>query len=1254
MDKFNKDMKANKMIHRSARAAIKLLLAALLPATAQTAWAWDGEGSQESPYQIKNPSDLNQLAANVNSGTDDDGNFDADAASGYRYKYFVLTNDIEYDPKILTIDNDNNGTMDSNYTPIGGYSSFKGHFDGQGHTVSGIRIYKSGNTTADRYQGLFGYIVGESAEVKNVILADARITGYDYTGGIAGYNSGSVSNCHVLSNVTIHDVANATDHGGIAGYNRGLVEGCTSAASITTSYGKRFGGVVGGNFDGTVRDCLYLGNTVGGTNNVGAIVGLNTGTVENCYFTSTTITGKNYSGGTIANADCAVGNNHGTVAKCGLPRTVEAGLGASIDAVAFTGTVRSYTIEGVTSDYVMTAYSGGGIEYRGNSYYGNESVLSLTLSTTVAPGTPGYNFYSDYAASAGTLSGAGSSYTLTMADADVTISAAELIDWATESTGDSWDNAYMIYNKHQLDLLAHRVNGTHGETATDYEGKYFKLGADISYTHDTDWNIDASTEDNYEAIGGYGHPFQGHFDGKGYTVSGIRIYKSGDQDADKYQGLFGYISVGAEVKNVVLADARITGYYSIGGIAGYNTGSVSNCHVLSNVVVHNVFNGGSYHGGIVGYNLVLVEGCTSSASITTATGCNLSICGGIVGNNCYKQNGNTRIVDCLYLGSTVAGGSRVGAIAGLNTGKIENSYYSSGSVSGKNENGDPLANDKCAVGYFSTGDNYGPVENVGRAYSVIAGQGVNIETIVPTGSVKKDYKPEGITADAITAYNLGLAYCGRAYTACVVGDYCAAAGTVSLTLSNTAGEAPLGYHYPYIASAGTISGGAGNSYTLTMPAEDVTISVSNALRSTHLLVNVTYVDEYGQTQYVDAIALDGTESSLVRGEYYVGTDINYTNRIEFTNDAILILGDGCTMTVNTDFKAIQAYNNLTICGQALGTGKLNANGAELGIYDIGDLYINGGNVTATATGENGYGIYAYNGNVTINGGNVTASGGNGGIYANNLKLGWTNASDHIYANSYNIMTNNITINGGQRLTDAYGNHYYGNVSAEDINGKHLYPYIYTLKLAANQAPDQNYWTTFYCGHTDYRIKANENACAYTATYADGKLTLHRLGKAVPKGTAVIIVADNNEVSMTVATLDAFTGNNDLRGVDTDSPVADIIAAAAVANTDLAGATPFVLGMTVVAGEQHFGFHHYTATEMPARKAFVLVPAAPGSNARALTMVFDDATGVKGVNEVSEVSEVNDDSWYTINGVKLNGKPSKSGLYIYKGRKVAIK
>ena len=57
-------------------------------------------------------------------------------------------------------------------------------------------------------------------------------------------------------------------------------------------------------------------------------------------------------------------------------------------------------------------------------------------------------------------------------------------------------------------------------------------------------------------------------------------------------------------------------------------------------------------------------------------------------------------------------------------------------------------------------------------------------------------------------------------------------------------------------------------------------------------------------------------------------------------------------------------------------------------------------------------------------------------------------------------------------------------------------------------------------------------------------------------------------------------------------------------------------------------------------------------AREFVLNFDDQT--TGVIEVKEVNEVKDDSWYTLNGVKLSGKPTKSGLYIHGNRKVIIK
>ena len=62
-------------------------------------------------------------------------------------------------------------------------------------------------------------------------------------------------------------------------------------------------------------------------------------------------------------------------------------------------------------------------------------------------------------------------------------------------------------------------------------------------------------------------------------------------------------------------------------------------------------------------------------------------------------------------------------------------------------------------------------------------------------------------------------------------------------------------------------------------------------------------------------------------------------------------------------------------------------------------------------------------------------------------------------------------------------------------------------------------------------------------------------------------------------------------------------------------------------------------------------AADVSSAR---MNFDGENEVNGVKEVKGVNGVKDDSWYTLNGVKLSGKPTKAGLYIHNGKKVIIK
>ena len=61
------------------------------------------------------------------------------------------------------------------------------------------------------------------------------------------------------------------------------------------------------------------------------------------------------------------------------------------------------------------------------------------------------------------------------------------------------------------------------------------------------------------------------------------------------------------------------------------------------------------------------------------------------------------------------------------------------------------------------------------------------------------------------------------------------------------------------------------------------------------------------------------------------------------------------------------------------------------------------------------------------------------------------------------------------------------------------------------------------------------------------------------------------------------------------------------------------------------------------------------NDELMSMSFSDfEEDVTGVKEVKEVKEVKDNSFYDLSGRKLNGKPTRSGVYVNNGRKVVLK
>ena len=180
------------------------------------------------------------------------------------------------------------------------------------------------------------------------------------------------------------------------------------------------------------------------------------------------------------------------------------------------------------------------------------------------------------------------------------------------------------------------------------------------------------------------------------------------------------------------------------------------------------------------------------------------------------------------------------------------------------------------------------------------------------------------------------------------------------------------------------------------------------------------------------------------------------------------------------------------------------------------------------------------------------------------------------------------------------------------------------------------WTTFYCGDAGYCINSDENA--YTATVGDDVITLHLLGKVIPKGTAVIIVSDDYDINMTRDDVSApeYKVKNDLRGVDMPT-----------ARTTLTSDDAETLYMLSNKND-HFGFHEFGGANVPARKAYFTVSSEADS--RSFNMEFED--DADGISSLTPAPSTRRGEVYDLSGRKINSQ-LKSGLYIINGKKVII-
>jgi phage baseplate assembly protein gpV len=295
-------------------------------------------------------------------------------------------------------------------------------------------------------------------------------------------------------------------------------------------------------------------------------------------------------------------------------------------------------------------------------------------------------------------------------------------------------------------------------------------------------------------------------------------------------------------------------------------------------------------------------------------------------------------------------------------------------------------------------------------------------------------------------------------------------GSVGISLAGATVQA-TSYRGPVVISEDLrYSDDEGNSFGGTLSEEQQNAIAGKTLKPA---IPVEYIDETGAEQTMYAIVLDGSETNLAPGAYYVSNDVVYDHTLNIDGNVSLVLADGATMSVGTKDSYVKDYgiigkniSSFAIYGQKKQTGKLYVNGYYFGIYfsqgnilinggsvtifggligltTSGDLFINGGVVTAGGA----YGIEVDKGKILINGGSVTMIKGFDkyyGAYAEeDITLGWASASDSIIG-SYFSKNGSVKIAEGQKFYDADGNIYEGELSKEQlaaVDGKALHPYI---------------------------------------------------------------------------------------------------------------------------------------------------------------------------------------------------------------------
>ena len=596
---------------------------------------WLGEGTEESPYQIRTVDDMRLLA-------------DETLNNDFAGTHFILMNDLDFT------------SVEYKMVGHGDGNKFCGVFDGNGNTIDNVILDNTINCT-----GLFCR-VGSGGVIKNLISGSGN-TFRDRlsVGGIVG----SLGSADVI--------------------------GCTSYATViafkaSTYTGRYAGGIVGSSTFGYVRDCRNYGSVTADSRFAGGIIGLaQNGSTTSCLNFAQVSAGENV-GGIIGTHDYVSISNNYYAGDC----TVGGINGSDVEGQA----MRGYTITGIGAVNVALADGAAvGVAHEGLVYagYNQQAVIRLAAGQGSSSPIVGYQVSAGTLVDNGdgtwTLTMPSENVMISgnslgdFLQGEGTASAPYLIASVEDMTALAQMCQYADFTGVHFRLTANLdYTGAAyvpvGSTAHPFNGTfdgYFRTISNVALTCDDDSQglfgcigSAGSVSSLYlsaSSINGNGHNSIGAIAGtNGGTITMCHVLEDVDVRGGTSVGCAAGEMTGGEISYCELA-ATVVGTGNVGGIVGYSH-SAAGCSIIENLMDGRVGTSGGYAGGIVGRNEGSMElmGCYNSATVKSVVGA-----GGIVG----CDDGGT-VSDCMNFAAVICDDA-AGGIAGTATAQstLVNNYY---------------------------------------------------------------------------------------------------------------------------------------------------------------------------------------------------------------------------------------------------------------------------------------------------------------------------------------------------------------------------------------------------------------------------------------------------------------------------------------------------------------------------------------------------------------------------------------------------